>query len=101
MKNADKLVSQEIMKRLPSLAIVPIVVADQDEALCFYIEKLGLEKRTDVTFGPDMRWLTVAPKGQKKPEIALAKPEASLLTTQTHSSHEAVGRPGYGITCIF
>ena len=25
-----------------------------------------------------MRWLTVAPKGQKKPEIALARPDASL-----------------------
>ncbi len=89
------------MKTTPSLAIIPIVVADQDEALHFYIEKLGLEKRADVIFGPDMRWLTVASKGQKKPEIALAKPEASLLTVQTHSSQEAVGRPGHGITCIF
>ncbi len=89
------------MKTTPSLAIIPIVVADQDEALRFYIEKLGLEKRADVIFGPDMRWLTVASKGQKKPEIALAKPEASLLTVQTHSSQEAVGRPGHGITCIF
>lgn len=89
------------MKTTPSLAIIPIVVTDQDEALRFYIEKLGLEKRADVSFGPDMRWLTVASKGQKKPEIALAKPEASLLTVQTHSSQEAVGRPGHGITCIF
>ena len=89
------------MKTTPSLAIIPIVVADQDEALRFYIEKLGLEKRADVTFGPNMRWLTVAAKGQRKPEIALAKPETSLLTTATHRSHETVGRPGHGITCIF
>jgi predicted enzyme related to lactoylglutathione lyase len=89
------------MKTTPSLAIIPIVVADQDEALCFYIEKLGLEKREDVTFGPNMRWLTVAAKGQKKPEIALTKPEASLLTTQLHSSYETVGYPGHGIRCIF
>jgi len=89
------------MKTTPSLTIIPIVVTDQEEALRFYIEKLGLEKRADVIFGPDMRWLTVASKGQKKPEIALAKPEASLLTVQTHSSHKAVGRPGHGITCIF
>lgn len=60
------------------LSVVSILVRDQDEALRFYTEKLGLEKRADTTFGPGMRWLTVAPKGLKTPEIALAKPEASL-----------------------
>jgi len=89
------------MKTTPSLAIIPIAVADQDEALRFYVEKLGLEKRADVTFGPNMRWLTVGAKGRKKPEIALAKPEASLLTTPIYSSHQALGCHGHGITCIF
>jgi len=101
MMNADKLAGREIMKRVPSLAIIPVVVADQDEALSFYIEKLGLEKRADVTFAPGMRWLTVAPKGQRKPEIALAQPEAPLLNVQTQSNHEAIGRLGHGITCVF
>jgi predicted enzyme related to lactoylglutathione lyase len=60
------------------LAMIPIMVRDQDEALHFYTEKLGLEKRTDMTFGPGMRWLTVASKDQRKPEIALAKPDVLL-----------------------
>src|SRR5436309_15530635 len=68
------------MKIITSLAVISILVEDQDEALRFYTEKLGLEKRADVTFGPGMRWLTVAPKSQKKPEIALAIPDASLYT---------------------
>ena len=68
------------MKTITSLAVISILVEDQDEALRFYTEKLGLEKRADVTFGPGMRWLTVAPKSQKKPEIALAIPDASLYT---------------------
>src|SRR5262245_14737779 len=41
-------------------------VRDQDEALAFYTEKLGLELRADVTV-PEMgnfRWLTVGPVGQ-------------------------------------
>ena len=46
-------------------------VHDQDEALAFYTEKLGLELRDDVTV-PEMgnfRWLTVGPVGQ--PDIAV------------------------------
>src|SRR4051794_4368454 len=41
-------------------------VADQDEALDFYTEKLGFEVRTDVTLAElgDFRWLTVSPPGQ-------------------------------------
>ena len=40
-----------------------LFVADQDEALAFYTEKLGMEKRADVPFG-DMRWLTVGAPDQ-------------------------------------
>ena len=41
-------------------------VHDQDEALAFYTDKLGMELRADVSF-PEMgsfRWLTVGPPGQ-------------------------------------
>jgi predicted enzyme related to lactoylglutathione lyase len=65
------------MKLKPKLALIPVLVKDQEEALKFYTEKLGLEKRSDITFGPGLRLLTVAPRGQKKPEIALAQPAAS------------------------
>lgn len=99
--NTDKLVSQGCMKRIPSLAIIAILVADQDEALCFYTEKLGLEKRTDVTFGPGMRWLTVAPSGQRKPEIALAIPDASLCGTQILRNREGIRGCGNGINWVF
>jgi catechol 2,3-dioxygenase-like lactoylglutathione lyase family enzyme len=46
-------------------------VHDQDEALAFYTEKLGMELRVDVTV-PEMgnfRWLTVGPVGQ--PDISI------------------------------
>jgi predicted enzyme related to lactoylglutathione lyase len=46
-------------------------VHDQDAALAFYTEKLGMEVRQDVTM-PEMgnfRWLTVGPKDQ--PEVAI------------------------------
>ena len=41
-------------------------VHDQDEALAFYTDKLGMEVQTDVTLPElgDFRWLAVAPPGQ-------------------------------------
>ena len=87
------------MKTTTPLAIISILVEDQDEALLFYTEKLGLEKRADVIFGPGMRWLTVAPKGHKRPEIALAKPDASLSNTQ--SIQKMLERTGQGINGVF
>ncbi len=60
-----------------SLSFVSIVVKDQDAALDFYTNKLGLEKRTDLNFKGMPRFLTVAPKGQKEPEIVLVKAGAT------------------------
>jgi predicted enzyme related to lactoylglutathione lyase len=46
-------------------------VHDQDEALAFYTQKLGMEVRSDVTLAElgDFRWLTVGPAGQ--PDFAI------------------------------
>jgi len=52
--------------------ISSIFVLDQDEALTFYTEVLGLEIDTDMDFGP-MRWLTVRVPGDPK-SILLEKP---------------------------
>lgn len=49
-----------------------IYVLDQDEALTFYTEVLGLEVSADMNFGP-MRWLTVRVPGDQK-EILLERP---------------------------
>ncbi|MCB0873731.1 MAG: VOC family protein [Actinobacteria bacterium] len=50
-----------------------VYVHDQDEALAFYTEKLGMEVRHDVTLPElgDFRWLTVAPPGQTDVAIVL------------------------------
>lgn len=54
---------------LKNLMYVTIYVTDQDRALAFYTEGLGLEKRIDYP-GPDGRFLTVAP-GNESVEILL------------------------------
>jgi predicted enzyme related to lactoylglutathione lyase len=59
--------------RVSKVANVIIPVADQDRALKFYTEALGLEKRVDVPFGPGARWIEVAPSGADTP-IAICPP---------------------------
>jgi catechol 2,3-dioxygenase-like lactoylglutathione lyase family enzyme len=50
-----------------------VYVLDQDEALDFYVGKLGLEVNTDADLG-FMRWLTVNVPGDPERQILLEKP---------------------------
>ena len=50
-----------------------IFVLDQDKALDFYVNKLGLEVNQDLDLG-FMRWLTVSVPGQPEREVLLEKP---------------------------
>lgn len=59
--------------RISKIANVIIPVADQDRALQFYTEALGLEKRADAPFGDGNRWIDVAPVGADTP-IAICPP---------------------------
>ena len=61
---------------LTKLAVVTIIVRDQDEALQYYTEKLGLEKMDDVNFGEGNRWLTVTAPQQKDVQIFLQKADS-------------------------
>jgi predicted enzyme related to lactoylglutathione lyase len=58
---------------ITQIGIVAIPIADQDRALTFYVDTLGLEKRTDVPFGGDYRWIEVAPAGSTT-TISIAPP---------------------------
>jgi predicted enzyme related to lactoylglutathione lyase len=51
-----------------------ITVDDQDKALTFYRDALGLEVTTDVPLGP-YRWLTLSAPGQAGVEVVLATPD--------------------------
>jgi len=61
-------------------------VHDQDEALAFYTDKLGMEVRADVTLPEmgDFRWLTVGPPGQEDVSIVLmAIPGPPVMNAET------------------
>jgi catechol 2,3-dioxygenase-like lactoylglutathione lyase family enzyme len=59
--------------RVDKVANVIIPVADVDRAIEFYVDKVGLEKRVDVPFGGQYRWVEVAP-ADAVTTIALAPP---------------------------
>ena len=42
---------------------VGVQAGDLDQAVAFYVDKLGFEKRRDEPMGPDARWIEVAPAG--------------------------------------
>jgi catechol 2,3-dioxygenase-like lactoylglutathione lyase family enzyme len=61
------------MTMLKQLTHTQVWVTDQDEALAFYTEKLGMELREDVTV-PELgnfRWLSVGVPGQADVAITL------------------------------
>lgn len=58
---------------ISKLNVTAIKVLDQDEALDFYVNKLGLEVAQDFQQGP-VRWLTVRVPGDPGIEIYLEKP---------------------------
>ncbi|MGH2382953.1 MAG: VOC family protein [Candidatus Limnocylindria bacterium] len=62
---------------ITKLNVASIYVLDKDEALDFYVNKLGLEVGSDVTQG-SYRWLTVRVPGDPGIEISLEQPGPPL-----------------------
>jgi catechol 2,3-dioxygenase-like lactoylglutathione lyase family enzyme len=58
---------------LSSIRLSNVFVLDQDEALDFYVGKLGLEVNVDDDLG-FMRWLTVSVPGEPGRELLLERP---------------------------
>jgi predicted enzyme related to lactoylglutathione lyase len=59
--------------RISQINLVIIPSTDQDRSITFYEDVLGFEKRTDVPFGDDYRWVEVYPPNGTT-GIALAPP---------------------------
>jgi catechol 2,3-dioxygenase-like lactoylglutathione lyase family enzyme len=73
--------------------VVGLYVRDQDEALDFYVGKLGFRVHTDSKNG-DYRWLTVQHPDQPSFQLGLYKPGPPVLdaaTAQTLSEMVAKG----------
>jgi uncharacterized glyoxalase superfamily protein PhnB len=83
------------------IANAQLWVHDQEEALAFYTEKLGMEVQSDVTL-PEMgnfRWLTVSPAGQEDFSIVLmAIPSEPVMDAATARQVEDLMAKGFAGT---
>ena len=78
-----------------------LFVLDQDEALDFYTNTLGLEVAADVDLG-FMRWLTVNVPGDPDHELFLEKPGAPVHDDETAEQiRELVTKGALGMAGIF
>lgn len=74
------------------VGVAGVYVRDQDEALNFYVEKLGFEVHTDARNG-DYRWLTVQYPGQPTFQLGLFKPQPPTVDEATAERlNEAVAK---------
>jgi catechol 2,3-dioxygenase-like lactoylglutathione lyase family enzyme len=89
---------------LKQLTNTQVWVHDQDEALAFYTEKLGLELREDVTV-PELgnfRWLSVGVPGQ--PDIAItlmAIPGPPVFDAETQDAIKTLVAKGVATGLFF
>jgi uncharacterized glyoxalase superfamily protein PhnB len=83
------------------IANAQLWVHDQDEALTFYTEKVGMEVRADVSLPeiPGFRWLTVSPPGQEDVAIVLmAIPGEPVMNAETAGQVETLMGKGFAGT---
>ena len=81
---------------LNKLTHVNVWVNDQDEALAFYTEKLGMELRDDVTL-PELggfRWLTVGLPGQDVALALMTVPGPPVFEAETQAQIKALVAKG-------
>lgn len=75
-------------------------VHDQEEALAFYTEKLGMEVRQDATL-PEMggfRWLTVGVPGEEVEIVLMAVPGPPLVDEATSDEIRTLTAKGFAQT---
>jgi len=86
---------------LTSLTISQIFVLDQDQALDFYVNTLGLEVQTDQDLG-FMRWLTINVPGEPGRSILLERPGPPSMDEATAETvRELVSKGATGGTLFF
>jgi uncharacterized glyoxalase superfamily protein PhnB len=83
---------------IQKMAYAAIFVLDQDQALNFYVNKLGFELKMDQSTPNGFRWLTVSPKGQSDFQIILMKvaPGPKLQPEDVQTIGELMKKGAFG-----
>lgn len=60
------------------IAHIALLVADYDEAISFYVDKLHFDLVEDTILSETKRWVLVAPKGSQDFSLLLAKADGAI-----------------------
>jgi len=94
------------MAGIRRIACITVAVRDQDEALDWYVQRLGFSKRVDRQ-GPGIRFLTVSPPEQPDLQVILASwfpehigtnPTAVLYTDDCRGTYQTLRQRGVVFT---
>ena len=72
------------------ISAISLVVPDYDQAIDFYVGKLGFKLVEDTQLSPSKRWVTVAPPGSEESKLLLAKADGE--TQMASMGNQAGGR---------
>jgi catechol 2,3-dioxygenase-like lactoylglutathione lyase family enzyme len=75
------------------IATLSLLVADYDDAIRFYCDRLGFTLLTDTELAPGKRWVIVAPAGEGGAKLLLAKADGPAQ--QAAIGNQAGGRVGF------
>jgi catechol 2,3-dioxygenase-like lactoylglutathione lyase family enzyme len=73
-----------------SITHLSLLVNDYDDAIYFYVQKLGFDLLEDTALSPEKRWVLVRPQGSGTCAILLAK--ASTAEQQAFVGNQSGGR---------
>ena len=58
---------------MPTIAHIALTVREYDEAIRFYVDKLGFSLDEDTKLSEEKRWVLVSPPGSKGTQLLLAR----------------------------
>ena len=76
------------------LILTTLVVRDYDEAIAFYVDRLGFVLKEDKLVSADKRWVVVAPPGEGNGGLLLAK-------AASDAQAQAIGKQSGGRVFLF
>jgi catechol 2,3-dioxygenase-like lactoylglutathione lyase family enzyme len=76
------------------LSLISIVVRDYDEAIAFYVGKLGFDLVEDTALTPEKRWVVVSQSRQAQTHILLA-------TAVGERQRQSIGDQAGGLVFLF
>ena len=77
-----------------SIATVSLLVADYDDAIAFYCDRVGFDLVSDTELGGGKRWVVVAPPGRSGAQLLLAQADGE-------AQRAATGNQGGGRVMFF